>query len=67
MQIHVLNAGSVSEIDDVFAKLRADALIIIADPFFDSRMEQLSGLAIRYRSCMRSCWSISTRIPRMKQ
>jgi ABC-type uncharacterized transport system substrate-binding protein len=32
----------------VFATLRADALVIGTDPFFNSRSEQLAALAIRH-------------------
>jgi putative ABC transport system substrate-binding protein len=44
VQLAILNAATESEIDAAFAKLvslQADGLIIAADPFFDTRREQL--------------------------
>jgi putative ABC transport system substrate-binding protein len=51
LQIAFLNASTAGEIDAVFASLvreRADALLIGADPFFNSRRIQLATLAARY-------------------
>jgi len=50
LQLNVLKASSESEIDTAFAslvELRAEALIVGADPFFSSRREQLVALASR--------------------
>jgi putative ABC transport system substrate-binding protein len=50
LQLHVLKARSEGEIDTAFAslvQLRADALVVAADPFLSSRREQLVGLASR--------------------
>lgn len=50
LQLHVLKAGSESEIDTAFAslvQLHADALVVGADPFLSSRREQLVALASR--------------------
>jgi putative tryptophan/tyrosine transport system substrate-binding protein len=49
--LHILRASSESEIDAAFAtyvQLHADALLISADPFFNSRREQLVALASRH-------------------
>src|SRR5438067_2464464 len=51
LQLHVLKAGSESEIDSAFAslvQLHVDALIVAADPFLSSRREQLVALASRH-------------------
>jgi putative tryptophan/tyrosine transport system substrate-binding protein len=51
LQIAVLNASTAGEIDAVFASFareRADALLIGADPFFNSRRVQLATLAARH-------------------
>jgi putative ABC transport system substrate-binding protein len=48
--LHVVDAGSATEIDAAFATLaqrRPDALIVAGDPFFTSRREQLVALAAR--------------------
>ena len=48
LQLHVLKAGSESEIDTAFAsvvQLHAGALVVSADPFLSSRREQLVALA----------------------
>jgi putative ABC transport system substrate-binding protein len=52
VQLSILNASTQSEIDVAFATFdnaRADGLIIAADPFFDTRREQLIGPASRYK------------------
>ena len=52
LQFHVLHASSDRELDTAFAalvQLRAGALVIGADPFFNSRSEQLAELTIRHR------------------
>jgi ABC-type uncharacterized transport system substrate-binding protein len=49
-QIHVLNAGTVAEIDAAFATLPqigAGALIVVPDAFFLAQREQLAALAMR--------------------
>jgi putative ABC transport system substrate-binding protein len=52
VQLSVLKAGTEIEIDAAFAAfvtLRADGLIIAADPFFDTRREQLVAPAAHRR------------------
>jgi hypothetical protein len=47
IQAPVLNASTDQEIEAAFARLgtlRADALIVYGDPFFDSRREKIVGL-----------------------
>lgn len=51
VQTPILKAASESDIDAAFAtlvRLHGDALIIGADPFFDTRREQLVALAARH-------------------
>jgi putative ABC transport system substrate-binding protein len=51
IQLHVLNAGTASEIDAAFASLvqrGAGALVMGADPFFQVRQEQVIALAARH-------------------
>ena len=51
VQLHILKAGTESEIDAAFAtlvQLHAGALVVGADPFFTSRREQLVALASRH-------------------
>jgi putative ABC transport system substrate-binding protein len=51
LTLHVLHASSEQEIDTAFmtlAQLRADALVIGTDAMFNSRIEQLAGLALRH-------------------
>ena len=51
IQMHVLRASNESEIDQTFAaliQLRAGALAIGPDPFFNNRSEQLAALALRH-------------------
>jgi putative ABC transport system substrate-binding protein len=51
-QIHVLEASTVHELDEVFAtlaKLRADALGVTGEPFFDSQRDRIVALSGRHR------------------
>ena len=51
VQLHILKAGTESEIDAAFAtlvQLHAGALVVGTDPFFNSRREQLVALASRH-------------------
>jgi putative ABC transport system substrate-binding protein len=51
LQLHVLHASSESDFETAFAnlaKLRAGALVIGPDPFFNSRSEQLAALALQH-------------------
>jgi putative tryptophan/tyrosine transport system substrate-binding protein len=51
LELHVLNASTERDFDEVFAKLiqlRAGGLVIGPDPFFTSQREQLAALAVRY-------------------
>jgi putative tryptophan/tyrosine transport system substrate-binding protein len=51
LQLPILYASSERDFDAVFAsllQLRADALVIGSDPFFDSRSQQLAALALRH-------------------
>jgi putative ABC transport system substrate-binding protein len=51
LQLHVLHASTEREFDAVFAslpRLRAGALMIGSDPFFNSRSQQLAALALRH-------------------
>jgi len=52
LQIQVLNAATIGEIDAAFTVLgrdRPDSLFVAADPFFSSRREQLATLTARER------------------
>jgi putative ABC transport system substrate-binding protein len=52
VQLSILTASTETEIEAAFATLddgRADGLIIAADPFFDTRREQIVTPAARYR------------------
>jgi len=51
LQLHVLHARAVQDFDTVFAtleQLRAGALVIGADTYFNSRVEQLAELTVRH-------------------
>ena len=51
LQLHVLHASIEHDFDTVFAtlsRLRAGALVIGSDPFFNSRSQQLTALALRH-------------------
>jgi putative ABC transport system substrate-binding protein len=51
LQLHVLQASTEPELERAFAtlvQLRAGALVIGSDPFFNSRSEQLASLAARH-------------------
>jgi putative tryptophan/tyrosine transport system substrate-binding protein len=51
LEVHVLNASSESDFDEVFSKLvqlKASALIISGGPFFVSHREQLAALTLRH-------------------
>jgi putative tryptophan/tyrosine transport system substrate-binding protein len=50
VQLHILKAGTESEIDAAFATgvQHAGALVLGGDPFFNSRREQLVALAARH-------------------
>jgi putative ABC transport system substrate-binding protein len=51
VQLRILEASAENEIDAAFATLvqmRADAGVVGADPFFNSRREQIVALAARY-------------------
>lgn len=52
LQLHVMDAVSDRDFDLVFEKLvqlHVDALVISPDVFFNTRSEQLAGLALRHR------------------
>jgi putative ABC transport system substrate-binding protein len=51
LQLHVLNASTDRELDTVFAtmvQLRAGALVIGTDVFFNTRSERLAALSVRH-------------------
>jgi ABC-type uncharacterized transport system substrate-binding protein len=51
LQVQMLNAATVREIDTAYASLvreRADALVVAGDGFFNSRRVQLAMLAVRH-------------------
>jgi len=51
VQLHVLQASTEAEIDSALAasaQLRAGGLVVGSDVFFNTRSEQLAGLALRY-------------------
>jgi ABC-type uncharacterized transport system substrate-binding protein len=48
VQLRVLHASTDRELETVFSELDKKGLVIIGDPFFNSRGEQLAMLASRY-------------------
>ena len=51
LQLHVLNASTDRDFDPVFAtmvQLRADALVISPDTFFNTRIERLAMLSLHH-------------------
>jgi putative tryptophan/tyrosine transport system substrate-binding protein len=51
LQLHVLQASTEQDFDRLFAalvQLRADALVIMPDVLFNSRIEQLAALSLRH-------------------
>ena len=51
IELHTLNAGSESGFDTAFAevaRLRAGALIVSGEPYFDSQRERLVAFSARY-------------------
>ena len=51
LQLHVLHASTERDFDTVFAtlvQLRAGALVISPDVFFNTRIEQLAALSLRH-------------------
>ena len=51
LELHVLNASTERDFDEVFAKLiqlRAGGLVIGGDPLFTSRSEQLAALTVHH-------------------
>jgi putative ABC transport system substrate-binding protein len=51
IKVHLLNASTVHEIDEAFAKLSqvgAGALLVSADPFFNAQQNYIVALAARY-------------------
>jgi putative ABC transport system substrate-binding protein len=51
LEVHLLRASNDHEIDDAFAtlvQLRAGAVVITSDPFFNARTKQLAALALRH-------------------
>ncbi len=54
LQLHIWKADSEAEIDAAFVSLvqqRADALLVSANPFFDTHRDQLLALAAPCSSC----------------
>jgi putative tryptophan/tyrosine transport system substrate-binding protein len=51
-QLHIVNAKNEGELDSAFATLvqkRADALLVSADPFFDTKRDRIIAFAAQYR------------------
>jgi ABC-type uncharacterized transport system substrate-binding protein len=51
LEVHLLHASTEGDFDTVFAtllQLRARGLVILTDPFFNTRIEQLAALAVRH-------------------
>jgi putative ABC transport system substrate-binding protein len=52
LQVHVLKAGNEGEIDTAFSTFRnsrVDALLVLSDPVFFNRRDQLARLEIQYK------------------
>ena len=52
LRLHVVNAGSTSEIEAAFAtisQLKANALLVSTDPILGSSRDQIAALSVRYR------------------
>ncbi len=52
LKLHVVRASSEQELAAVFESLtqqRTEALVIVSDPFFSNRGEELGGLSLRHR------------------
>jgi putative ABC transport system substrate-binding protein len=52
MQLNILRAGTDGDLETAFTslpQLRADALIVSPDVFFNTRSEQLAALSLRYK------------------
>jgi putative tryptophan/tyrosine transport system substrate-binding protein len=51
LELHLLHASTEGDFDTVFAtllQLRAGGLVILTDPFFNTRIEQLAALVVRH-------------------
>jgi putative tryptophan/tyrosine transport system substrate-binding protein len=51
LQMHVLNASTERDFDTVFATLvqqRAGGLVMLSDPFFNTRQKQIAALTVRH-------------------
>jgi putative tryptophan/tyrosine transport system substrate-binding protein len=51
LELHILNASTESDLDEVFAKLiqlQTGGLVVGTDAFFSGRLEQLAALSVRY-------------------
>lgn len=61
-KIVVLKAGTTAEIETVFARRvqEVDAIVVAADPFFNSHRELLAGLLLRHRLPAIYQWSAFT-------
>jgi putative tryptophan/tyrosine transport system substrate-binding protein len=60
IRVPVLNASTEHDLDECFAslgKIRADALIVPAEPFFDSQRDRIVALAARYAVPMIAAFS----------
>ena len=56
LELQILKASTEGEIDAAFVELQAGGLIVQADPLFNSRREQLVGLASRRAMPAISAW-----------
>jgi putative ABC transport system substrate-binding protein len=48
LQVNIIKASSDDDLETAFATLRADALLVSADPFFISQRDRLIALAARH-------------------